>query len=211
MDYSLVNPHANSNSTIPLVDNPHQPIKNLGVGTHSSLMGTFDLPTPIATINAISSSKESSREEFLWTHYLSDPWTLPSPATTLDEGQVGGMTFPMSTPELRYQYIVNSGDDHPTPFSEEESDGDVAPACTLDSTFSIDCLDIVLPSGESILEVMMGVDRPLEDLCHRSYFLPPLREVESRFSNLLTNNVCTVSNPLAPAHIHVEGNMLVIS
>lgn len=69
---------------------------------YSSLMGTFDHPTPIARINAISSSKESSREEFLRTPYFSDPWTLPLPKTTLDEGQVSGMAFPMFTTELRY-------------------------------------------------------------------------------------------------------------
>jgi hypothetical protein len=73
-------------------------------------------------------------KEFFRTHYFSDPWTLPSPTTTLDEGQVGGMAFPMSAAELRYQSIVNSADNHPTPFSQEELDGDVAPAWTLDST-----------------------------------------------------------------------------
>lgn len=211
LDYSPVDPHANSHSIVPLVDNPHQLIENLGFEMYSSLMGTFDLPTPIARINVISSSKESSREDFLRTHYFSDPWTLPSPTTTLYEGQVGGMAFPMSAAKLRYQSIVNSADDHLTPFSEEELDGDMAPAWTLDSTSAMDCLDTVLPSKEAILEAMIGVYRPWEDLHHRSYFVPPLREVESRFSNLLTSDVCIVSNPLAPAHIRVEGNMLVIS
>ena len=68
------------------------------------------------------------------------------------------MTFPMSAAELRYQSIVNSTDNHPTHFSQEELDGDVAPTWTLDSTSTLDCLDIVLPSEEVILEVMMGVD-----------------------------------------------------
>jgi len=58
---------------------------------------------------------------------------------------------------------------------------------------------------------MMGVYRPWEVLHHRSYFLPPLQEVESRFSEIFTSDVCMVSNPLAPAHIHAEGNMSVIS
>ena len=120
------------------------------------------------------------------------------------------MEFPMSAIELRYKSIVNSTDNHSNPFSEEELDGDVAPAWTLDSTSAMDFLDMVLPSEEAILEAMMGVDRPWEDLHHRSYFLPPLQEVESRFSNLLTSDVCTVSNPLDPAHICAEGNMSVI-
>jgi len=150
-------------------------------------MGTFDFPFHIARINVISSSKESPRKEFFRTHYFSNPWTLPSPTTKLVEGQVNGMAFPMSTAELRYQSIVNSADDQSTPFSKEELDGDVASAWTLDSTSTLDCLDMVLPSEEAILEAMMGVDQPWEDLHHCSYFLPPLQEVESWFSELFTN------------------------
>ena len=44
LDYSLGDSHATLDSTVPLVDNPHQPIKNLGVGMYSLLMGIFDLP-----------------------------------------------------------------------------------------------------------------------------------------------------------------------
>ena len=180
LDYCLVDLKASSDSIVPLVDNPHLPTENLGVGMYSSLMGTFDLPSPFAKINVVSSSKESPREEFFRTRYFSDPWTLPSPTTTLVEGQVNGMAFPISAVELRYQSIVNSTNNHSTPFSGEELDGDVAPAWTLDSTSAMNFLDTVLPSEEEILEVMMGVDRPWEDLHHRSYFLPPLQEVESR-------------------------------
>ena len=124
---------------------------------YSSLMGTFDFPSPIARINVVSSSRESSWEEFFRTHYFSDPWTLPSPTTTLDEGQVGGMAFPISAAELRFQSIINSADNHSTPFSEEELYGDVALAWTLDSASAMYCLDTVLPSKEEILEVMMGI------------------------------------------------------
>ena len=102
LDYSPIDPYATSDSTVPLVDNPRQPIENLGVGMYSSLMGTFEFPSPITKINAISSSKESSREEFFQTHYFSDRWTLPSPTTTLVEGQVNGMAFPISAAKLRY-------------------------------------------------------------------------------------------------------------
>ena len=68
------------------------------------------------------------------------------------------MEFPISAAELRYQSIFNSADDHSTPFSEEELDGDVAPTWSLDSASALDCLDSVLPSKEPILEVMMGRD-----------------------------------------------------
>ena len=60
----------------------------------------------------------------------------------------------------------------------------MASAWSLDSTSALNYLDSVLPSEEAILEAMMGIDQPWEDLHHRSYFLPPLQEVESRFSEL---------------------------
>ena len=86
LDYSPSDSHTTSDSTVPLVDNPHQPIANLGVGTYYSLMGIFDLPAPTTRIHAISSSRGPSRKEFFQTHYFSDPWPLPSSTTTLHGG-----------------------------------------------------------------------------------------------------------------------------
>ena len=86
LDYSPSDSCATSDSTVPLVDNPRQPIENLGVGMYSSLMGVFDLPPPTARIDTISSSKEPLQKEFVQTHYFSYPRTLPSYATTSDEG-----------------------------------------------------------------------------------------------------------------------------
>jgi len=121
-------------------------------------MGIFYLPPPTTRINKISFSRGPSRKEFFRTHYFLDPWTLPSSTTTLDGGQVGGMAFPMSVEKISYQSNINSIDNHPIPFSQEELDGDVAPAWTLDSTSGLDCLYTILPSKEAILEAMMGVD-----------------------------------------------------
>jgi len=162
-------------------------------------MGTFDLPAPIARINAISSSKGLSQRDFFRTHYFSNPWSLPSSTTTLGEGQVGGMVCPMSTTEIAYQSIVNFVDSNPTPFSPEKLDGDVAPSWTLDLNSTQDFLDTVLPSEEAILEEMMGFERPWNDLHHRSYFLPHLRGVESSLSIPSTSDVHEVLNPLAPS------------
>ena len=106
------------------------------------------------------------RREFFRTHYFSDPWTLPSPTATLAEGQVGGMAFPMFAAEIAYQSIVDSAEFIPA--SPEELDGDVAPAWTLSSSFAQDFLDTSLPSEEAILEAMTGIDRPWDDLHHRS-------------------------------------------
>ena len=135
---------------------------------YSSLMGSFDLPPPKVSINAISSSKAPLRREFFRTHYFSDPWTLPSPTATLEEGQVGGMAFPISAAEIVYQSVVDTAESDPAPLSPEELDGDVAPAWTLTSSSAQDCLDTTLPSEEAILEEMTGIDRPWDDLHHRS-------------------------------------------
>ncbi len=62
LDYSPVDPHATLDSPIPLVDNPRQPIENLGVGMYSSLMGTFDLPTPIARLMPFHPPKSLHRK-----------------------------------------------------------------------------------------------------------------------------------------------------
>ena len=70
MDYSPVDPQATLDSPVPLVDNPRPPTENLGVGMYSSLMGTFDLPPPMARIDTISSSKDPLWKEFVQAHYF---------------------------------------------------------------------------------------------------------------------------------------------
>ena len=75
----------------------------------------------------------------------------------------------MSAAEIAYQSIANSPESIPAPLSPEELDGDVAPAWTLRSSSAQDCLDTTLPSEEAILEAMTSVDRPWDDLHHRSY------------------------------------------
>ena len=110
------------------------------------------------------------------------------------------MEFPMSAAKIAYSSIVDSVDSIPASLSLDELDGDVALAWTLSSSSAQDCLDTTLPSKEAILEAMTSVERPWDDLHHRSYFLPDLSEVESSFpSPLSPGSVHPVLNPLAPA------------
>lgn len=53
MEYSPKESNASFDSFVPLVNNPKQPVENLGVGIYSSLMGNFDLPSSISRINSI--------------------------------------------------------------------------------------------------------------------------------------------------------------
>ena len=87
LDYSPIDLNASTDSTILTLDNAKSPVENLGVGMYSSLMGTFDIPPPTIHINAISSSRAPIRREFFRTHYFLDPWTLPSPTSTLAKGE----------------------------------------------------------------------------------------------------------------------------
>ena len=88
----------------------------------------------------------------------------------------------------------------------------MAPAWELSSSSAEECLDTTLPSKEAILEAMTGIDRPWDDLHHRSYFLPDLSEVETSFpSPLSPGPIHPVLNPLAPTQVYAEGNMAVIS
>ena len=88
-----------------------------------------------------------------------DPWTLPSPTSTLEEGQVGGMEFPMSATKIAYRSIVYFANFLPVYLSPEKLDGDVALTWTLSSSLAQYFLHTTLPSEEAILEVMNGVER----------------------------------------------------
>ena len=73
---------------------------------------------------------------------------------------------------------------------------------------SIDCLDMVLPSDEAILEAMSGRGKICEDLHHRSYFIPELRKIENQeFRLRLSEDVDTPINPLPREGMFSKGNM----
>jgi hypothetical protein len=69
-------------------------------------------------------------------------------------------------------------------------------------------LDIVFPSDEALIEAMTSLDKPWDDLHHRSYFLLDLSRIEVREFNLtMTGDISCPINPLAKHEVYVEGNM----
>ena len=72
-----------SGTTIPVIDNSKPTTKNVRVGMYPSLMGTFNVFTPILTI-ASSLVSESSSLSLIPFHisHLEYPWNLPSPSTS---------------------------------------------------------------------------------------------------------------------------------
>jgi hypothetical protein len=63
-----------------------------------------------------------------------------------------------------------------------------------------------------IIEAMTSLDRPWNDLHHRSYFLPELRRIEAgEFTLTMTGDKTCPINPLAMHVVYDEVNMETIS
>ena len=86
-------------------------------------------------------------------------WVLPSH----HEPEV-----PLSATEVAYQAIIHTTiDPIPVPLTvSEEPKEAYLPAWAVNSLHSRDCLDMVLPSNEAILEAMCERDKICEDLHH---------------------------------------------
>ena len=111
---------------------------------YASLIGTFDIPTPINYLGSTSVGKSIAM-----IVERMDPWVLPSRY----EPQV-----PLSAVEVAYQFVVNTTvDSFATPsIVSEESEEAYLPSWAENSLHSYECLDMVFPLDESILESMSG-------------------------------------------------------
>jgi hypothetical protein len=59
-----------------------------------------------------------------------------------------------------------------------------------------------------ILEAMIELDRPWDDLHHKSYFLPELKRIEAvEFITTMNGDAPCPINPLSMHKIYAEGNM----
>ena len=88
-----------------------------------------------------------------------DPWVLPSH----HEPEV-----PLLVVEVAYQAITQTiVDPFPVPLTvSKDLEEAYLPARAENFLHSTDCLDMVLPSDEAILEAMCGRDKICEDLHH---------------------------------------------
>jgi hypothetical protein len=69
-------------------------------------------------------------------------------------------------------------------------------------------LELVLPFDKVILEAMIGLDRPLDYLHHRSYFLLELRRVVAgEFTVTMNGDATCLVNDMATHIIYDEVNM----
>ena len=84
------------------------------------------------------------------------------------------MAMPLSMEKFSYSIIQQASAD-PDPTLAQELDLGLEPIWAEGSLADTDSLDLVLPSEKVIIEAMNSLDRPQDDLHHRSYFLPELR------------------------------------
>ena len=111
---------------------------------YTSLMGTFDI---LAPINYIGSTSVGKSIETVVDR--TDPWVLPSHHEP---------ELPLLVAEVAYQAIVHTTIDPisvPLTVSEELEEAYLL-AWAENSSHSRDCLDMVLPLDEAILEAMCG-------------------------------------------------------
>ena len=129
-------------STVSLVDQVKPTSKRLGLGMYPSLMGIFDIPTPINYLGSTSVGKSIAT-----IGDRTDPWVLPSHHE---------LEVHLSAVEVAYQAIVNTIVDPISvpPTVLEEPEEAYLPAWAENSLYTDDCLDMVLPSDEAILEAM---------------------------------------------------------
>ena len=125
---------------------------------YASLMGTFDLPAPINYIGSTSVGKSIAM-----VVDRTDPWVLPSS---------NELEVPLSTVEVDYQAVTQTIDDPiPNPLIVSKDLEEVYfPSWAENSLHSTNCLDMVLPSDEAILEAMCGRDKIYEDIHHHPIF-----------------------------------------
>jgi hypothetical protein len=89
-----------------------------------------------------------------------------------------GMSMPLFMVEVAYS-MVQQDFANPDPNPAQELDPVLDPSWAQGSLATIDSLDFFLPYDEAILEGLTGLDKPWDDLHHRSYFLPDLGRIEA--------------------------------
>jgi hypothetical protein len=196
-------------SMVPMIDNPQPGVVNVGVGLCPSLMGTFDYPPPQGDIKFISNHHkvEIFQVSSFCMTYFDDPWILPSPSAMMDGTGHPGMSMPLSAAEVVYS-LVQQASTNTDPTPAQEFDPLLEPIWAQGSLADTDSLDLVLPSDEAIIEAMTSLDKPWEDLHHRSYFLPELSRIEvGEFTLTMTGDRSCPINPLATHEVYAEGNM----
>ena len=97
---------------VPFFDNSTPACENMGVGLYSSLMGSFNIATPILSVKSFTiyalthvAQEQGFLEMSFNTAYLSDPWTLPKSVTLVVEERTTETTSTLFAAEVAYRTI----------------------------------------------------------------------------------------------------------
>jgi hypothetical protein len=213
LSFAFSSPNASLGQLILVIENYQPTTKNIGVGMYSFLMGTFKFLAPNHQVYAMSSKPISTGRSIPFrTSYVDDLWTLPSLTLSCEGQSHAGMTMPLSTKNITYQYFLDSfADPDPIPSSMEEEDIMFRPVWAITLSCSHDFLDGTSPLDEAIIEAMNGSYKPWVDIHHRSYLLPDLEIIEKHcFRSTLSEIVGHAIVPLDTHEIYAEGNMVSI-
>jgi hypothetical protein len=179
-------------------------------------MGTFNYPPPTGNVHYMAVVPDHPRDKIsqimsFLTTYFNDLWTLPSPSAMMEWIGNHGMAMPFSTLEVAYSIFQQDFVD-PDLTLAHGLDPVLEPTWAQGSLTDTDSLDLLLPSYEAIIEAMTSLDKPWDDIHHRSYFLPELIRIEvGEFTLTMTGDKDFPINPLAMHAFYAEGNMETIS
>jgi hypothetical protein len=121
------------------------------------------------------------------------------------------MSMPLSMVEVAYS-LVQQASTNPDPTPVQELDPILEPIWAQGSLVDTNYLDLVLPSDEAIMEAMTSLEKPWDDLHHKSYFLPELSRIEvGEFTLTTTGDRSCPINPLATHVVYPKGNMETIA
>ena len=173
LDFCTSDLRTNTESTIPLIGDSSSKPEIIGAGLFkdSSLMRIFPSspsdPPLTVPINMIS------------THTSFDPLIIPHPNKVDSYGTV----MPLSPIEKSYMEILSAEppiEINPNQPLDLELDQFLLPNWVKDSPLSHDFLKNIMPYDKAIMEVMAFIERPWEDLHHRSSFLLDKEGVETQ-------------------------------
>ena len=204
---SFKNPPSSGSSEASVLKVEHsQPATgSVGVGMYPSLMGTFSCPAPVLMIgSSFDGASTSTRSVPFCTSHMGDPWILPSPSPSSEAIET---SVPLPAVMIAYQANLQSAAEPCSSSSQREEEYPyVLPAWAVQSSHAHDCLDMVFPSDEVIIEARLGVEPPWEEFHHRSDFVSELDRLESEEipSLKLAVELLPDTSPLEEHLVHLE-------
>jgi hypothetical protein len=217
---SFYNAPNESGTAALFVNNSTPACENMVVSLYSSLMGSFNISSPILMVNSFPiyaftqvARDQGFLERSFKTTYLSYPWTLPKSNTLVNEDGIMGMDSPLSTVDVAYNTIQEKiAGECSSSLAEEERNIYPLPVLSMCSSSGSDPLDTELFTDETIMEVMCPIEKLWEISHHRSLFISTIDQLKRFDLKLTIRKECDwFKNLFSMQPVFVEGNLSNIS